>query len=146
VEDPRKRWYSRGLIGGEFADAVRKVTRKFVLHSTNDLVLKLLFPSGQTAAREGLMPEAVGLHGGPDMAWSGRGDTGLGHSGYWAHPSAAPAALRAIGHASNGDLLTLQGLQRVTWRLAAVSDLPDRSLRSRNWHTVGTHQTLTETP
>ena len=143
VETPQTHWW-RKPTGGHLVDAARTIELSFVLHSTRDRVLQVAFPLGQMAAREGVLPEAVGRHGRPDAAWSARGDTGVGHSGYWEHPSTAPATLRAIGRGAVADLLTLQSVQRVTWRLAAKSDLPDRSLAARVWHQVGHRQTLTD--
>ena len=127
---------------GGLRKAATAITRSFVLHSTNDRVLGFAFPLGQTRAGEGFLPEAVGFHGGPDTPWSARGDTGLGHSGYWTHPSTAPATLRAIGHACASSLVELQTLQRVTWRLSPALELPDRALNRRDWRPSGRRSVL----
>jgi len=128
---------------GGLRTAATAIGRSFVLHSTHDRVLGLAFPIGQTGAREGFLPEAVGLNGGPDTPWSARGNTGLGHSGYWTHHSTAPAALRAIGHACPSSLSELQTLQRVTWTLSAPIALPARSLNRRDWRSSGRRSILT---
>lgn len=127
---------------GGLRTAAAAIGRSIVLHSTHDRVLGLGFPIGQTLAREGFLPEAVGLNGGPDTPWAARGDTGLGHSGYWKHESTAAAALRAIGHAGPGSLLELQTLQRVTWRLSPAVGLPTRSLNRRDWRSSGRRSIL----
>ena len=127
---------------GGLRTAATAIGRSFVLHSTHDRVLRVAFPIGQTGAREGFLPEAVGLNGGPDTPWSARGDTGLGHSDYWTHLSTAPAALRAIGHACPSSLLELQTLQRVTWRLSPAIALPTRSLNRRDWRSSGRRSIL----
>lgn len=128
---------------GTLRKAATAISRSFVLHSTNDNVLRTAFRIGQTWAGEGFMPEAVGFSGGPETPWSGRGETGLGHSGYWTHPSTAPAALRAIGHASPGSLRELQSLQGVTWRLSTAAGPPVRPLNERTWRRAGRRSILT---
>jgi hypothetical protein len=128
---------------GALRDAAAAVARSFVLHSTNDYVLRTGFRIGQTQAGEGFMPEAVGVNGGPETPWSARGDTGLGHSGYWTHPSTAPATLRAIGRASPASLRDLPGLQGVTWKLSRGAELPARPLNEHTWRRTGRRETLT---
>jgi hypothetical protein len=110
----------------------------YVLHSKADLVLRLAFPPGQGAATailkltsphdvdgEGRFPEAVGRHGNPTTTWVRRGDTGLGHSGYWAHRSAAPNVLRALRGGVVHETRTLAILQQVSWALPPAPELPD---------------------
>ena len=128
---------------GPLREAATAIARSFVLYSTNDYVLRTAFRIGQTWAGEGFMPEAVGFNGGPETPWSARGDTGLGHSGYWTHPSTAPATLRAIGHACPGSLRELQVLQGVRWKLSPAVELPARSLNERNWRRAGRRNVLT---
>lgn len=57
----------------------------FVLHSLADWVLWSWFRLGQTAALEGMMPEAVGRRGNPDSPkWTDqRAMVGYGHGDYW---------------------------------------------------------------
>ncbi len=127
---------------GELRDAASAIARSFVLHSTNDLVLRTAFRIGQTSAGEGFLPEAVGFNGGPDTPWSGRGNTGLGHSGYWKHPSTAPATMRAIGHAGTDFVRELQWYPGVTWSLSTDPELPARQLNERRWRRLGRHLIL----
>jgi len=142
VDAAQAHWY-RGPTGGQFVIAARKIERSVVLHSTRDRILQGAFPPGQTAAGEGVMPEAVGRHGRPRLAWSARGDTGLGHSGYWTHPGTAPAAMRVMGRGALRELLVLNGVQGVTWTLATTPAPPVRSMVQRIWRWRGTRQTLT---
>jgi hypothetical protein len=128
---------------GRLREAATAIARSCVLYSTNDYVLRTAFRIGQTQAREGFMPEAVGFNGGPETPWSARGDTGLGHSGYWRHSSTAPATLRAIGHACPGSLRELQSLQGVRWRLSPAAELPARALTERHWRRAGRRDILT---
>lgn len=128
---------------GRLREAAAAIGRSFVLYSTNDYALRTGFRIGQTQAREGFMPVAVGFSGGPETPWSARGDTGLGHSGYWTHPSTAPATLRAIGHAAPGSLRELQSLHGVTWRLSPALELPARGLTERTWRRAGRRDMLT---
>jgi hypothetical protein len=110
----------------------------YILHSRSDLVLRFAFPPGQGAASailsrtsddradtEGRFPEAVGRHGNPSVTWLRRGDTGLGHSGYWAHPSTAPTVLRALQGGVVHETRTLPSLQQVSWSLPPAPGLPD---------------------
>ena len=127
---------------GELRDAASAIARSFVLHSTNDLILRTAFRIGQTSAGEGFLPEAVGFNGGPDTPWSGRGNTGLGHSGYWRHPSTAAATLSAIGHSGPDVLSELQSYPGVTWSLSTDPELPARQLNERRWRRVGRHTML----
>jgi hypothetical protein len=124
----------------------------YVLHSESDWVLRFTFPGGQWLAsrmrrfpqyrdadpqepdgddNEGRLPEAVGRHGNPGTTWLRRGNTGLGHSDYWAHPATAPAVLRVLGQHAPRELRPFAGLQGVSWTLPSRPELPDWSLRSR---------------
>ena len=129
---------------GPLRDGACAIRRSFVLYSTNDYVLRTAFRLGQTAAGpgEGFMPEAVGVSGGPETPWSVRGDTGLGHSGYWTHPSTAPATLRALGHAGSNSLRELPSFQRVRWTESSAEDLPARGLNERDWRRDGRRSRL----
>jgi len=118
--------------------AARVPRTSYVLHSRADLVLRFAFPPGQGAASgilklapgkatesEGWFPEAVGRYGNPTAAWLRRGDTGLGHSGYWSHPSGAPMVLRALRGGVAQEVRSLATLQQITWRLPPAPELPD---------------------
>jgi len=131
----------RGVVG-DLRAAAKAIVRSFVLHSTNDLVLRALFRIGQTSAGEGFLPVAVGFNGGPDTPWSGRGNTGLGHSGYWQHPATAPATLRAIGHAGPHVLRELQSHPGITWKLSVGAEPPARRLNERTWQRTGRRSVL----
>lgn len=133
---------SPGRPAGDLCSAARAIVRSFVLHSTNDFVLRTAFRIGQTSIGEGFLPVAVGFNGGPDTPWSGRGNTGLGHSGYWTHSAAAPATLRAIGHAGADVLRELQSHPGVTWTLSTDAPPPDRQLTERRWRRVGRRSML----
>lgn len=124
--------------GSRLANAALVPRAAYVLHSRADIVLRLAFPPGQGAATallriaspaaadsEGLLPEAVGRHGNPGTTWLRRGDTGLGHSGYWTHPFTAPSVLRALRGSVAYELRTLPTLQQVAWTLPASPALPD---------------------
>jgi hypothetical protein len=110
----------------------------YVLHSKADLVLRFAFPPGQGAASailrrasgdgadtEGWFPEAIGRHGNPSTTWLRRGETGLGHSGYWTHPSAAPSVLQGLRGRVVHHTRTLPTLQQVSWSLPPAPELPD---------------------
>jgi esterase/lipase superfamily enzyme len=59
-------------------------TRVTGLYSSCDRILQLCFPLGQTLAREGITPSAIGFTGKPADFWTADSrDTGLGHSEYW---------------------------------------------------------------
>jgi hypothetical protein len=108
-------------------------------------VLRFAFPLGQFAATtllvlkepgegegEGLRPEAVGRYGNPTTRWLRRADTGLGHSGYWTHPTAAPSVLRALRTNVARELRELSTLQMITWTLPTSPELPDWKNRAAN--------------
>ncbi len=127
------------------APAARAPRASYVLHSRKDLVLRYAFPPGQGAASamltvgaqggtdtEGWFPEAVGRHGNPTMTWLRRGDTNLGHSGYWTHPSAAPTVLRALRGGVVDATRTLPTLEQVEWALPPAPELPDWQNRETN--------------
>jgi esterase/lipase superfamily enzyme len=58
--------------------------QSLVLYSGSDRVLQLAFPVGQTAARDGFFPQAVGHAGQPAEAWTSTVSCqGYGHGDYW---------------------------------------------------------------
>jgi hypothetical protein len=124
----------------EYAATVPQAT--YVLHSRADMVLRWAFRGGQGLATqlmalgfggenaggdegEGFYPEAVGRYGNPTAVWLRRAETGLGHSGYWTHPSTAPNVLRAMSGQRVADLRQLSTLEGMEWTLPAHPDLPD---------------------
>ncbi|MCX6829895.1 MAG: DUF726 domain-containing protein [candidate division Zixibacteria bacterium] len=67
-----------------FMPVIVNTGRQAVFYSTNDTTLRWFFPSGQTVAREGFFPVAIGLEGGPQGVWKGQSEnTWLRHSEYW---------------------------------------------------------------
>ncbi len=127
--------------GSRLAAAAMVPQTAYVLHSRADGVLRFAFPPGQGAATallgrgaaaesEGIFPEAVGRHGNPNTAWLRRGDTGLGHSGYWRHPFTAPSVLRAVRGGVAPELRPLPTLQQVSWSLPPSPELPDWTNRA----------------
>lgn len=116
----------------------------YVLHSRSDLVLHWAFPGGQNLASrlielgfgppvndatpeegEGIYPEAVGRYGNPQPVWLRQAETGLGHSGYWTHPSTAPNVLRALEKRSTASLQPESTHESLAWTLPVHPDLPD---------------------
>ena len=79
-------------------------TQSFVLYSRKDFVLKAFFPPGQTFAREGHWPEAVGRWGQPAQVWTARDETMLGHTEYYASPVTTSHLLRLFGVATAKNL------------------------------------------
>jgi pimeloyl-ACP methyl ester carboxylesterase len=144
LEAARAHWYARSPQGGEFNGSVTMIRRSLVLHSTRDRVLQRAFPLGQMRAGEGVLPEAVGRHGRPNAAWSVRGQTYLGHSGYWTSPVSVTATRHVIGRVIASQLPTLQGPQNVAWQLAVRPALVRRSLRTRTWQQTAQRPTITE--
>lgn len=71
--------------------AHRNADSVVVVHSTDDTVLRRWFRLGQTIAREGRFPEALGYAGNPhDPPWSAhRQMLGFEHSDYWSGKSTA---------------------------------------------------------
>jgi len=73
------------------AAARRNADEIIVLHSKDDKVLRKWFRRGQTAAREGWFPEAIGFEGNPhDPPWSYHQPmAGYDHGDYWKSRSTA---------------------------------------------------------
>ncbi len=84
-------------------DAAARATRTLALNSPDDIVLRLAFPLGQTAAGEGFFPEAIGRNGNPTQRWGARmrmfkePGAGYGHSDYWPNANTAPELARFLG-------------------------------------------------
>lgn len=83
--------------GGTLEPAFSAAEEVKVLHSRDDLVLSYAFPAGQTLARDGFLPQAVGLHG--NVPRSGRVSVqsvdGAGHSDYWGWQNSMASAKAA---------------------------------------------------
>lgn len=84
--------------GGDLADALGAARQVEVLHSSDDLVLNLAFPIGQTLAGDGFFPEAIGRHGNIPAS-PGHVDrhrvADAGHSDYWGWNGSAASAAAA---------------------------------------------------
>jgi pimeloyl-ACP methyl ester carboxylesterase len=107
---------------GYLGPAARLPNRTAALYSQYDDVLKFGFPVGETAAREGFFPTAVGHGGDPSMLWNARPDMGLyryGHSSYW--PGAESAAAVAT-------FLNPPSPPPTPLRSTAIRTRPERSL------------------
>jgi pimeloyl-ACP methyl ester carboxylesterase len=85
-------------IGGSLHDPALMMARQFVLHSTSDWVLKFAFPPGETAAGDGLFPQAVGRYGNPDQWTNSKDMPGYGHSDYWPKPETSDMVARFMGY------------------------------------------------
>lgn len=77
--------------------SIARAEKVIVLHSTRDLVLKMAFPVGQTAAGEGFYPAAVGSKAGPLSFWKHRERTENGHSGYFFDSTTARFITKSLG-------------------------------------------------
>jgi len=90
--------------GGQLRAAATLTDDELVLCSKGDPVLHWAFPLGETAAREGFFPTAVGRFGGPNQTWraslpmfdSGKPYT---HGSYWPGDESANAVAVALGGA-----------------------------------------------
>jgi pimeloyl-ACP methyl ester carboxylesterase len=86
------------LAGGALHDPSLLMTRRFVLHSSSDWVLRFAFPPGETAANDGLFPQAVGRFGNPVGQWTNAKEMpSYGHSDYWPNPATSEMAARFFG-------------------------------------------------
>lgn len=79
------------------ASTVPDKDKRQVLCSSTDLVLMIAFRMGETFAREGIFPEAVGSYGHPDELWQKQKMDGYGHSDYWPSRLAALHLCRVLG-------------------------------------------------
>lgn len=82
------------LLGAARANADEVV----VLHSSEDKVLRRWFRLGETAAREGTLPEAIGYKGNPtEPPWSyERRMKGYDHGDYWTSPPTVEAVAERL--------------------------------------------------
>jgi hypothetical protein len=90
--------------GGDLRRGIQATRGVCILYSTSDTVLHYAFPPGQTAARDGWFPTAVGRFGDPASAWTRRqpmaGEKGgYGHGDYWPGAESAAAVAAFLGSA-----------------------------------------------
>jgi len=84
--------------GGALHDAIEAADELITLHSDNDEALGWVFASGQTAAREGFFPEAIGTHGNPrSVLVRNEQMRSFRHGDYWRDPSAASKLCELLG-------------------------------------------------
>lgn len=75
--------------------AILSTTRR-TLYSEADTVLHFAFPIGETAAREGFFPTAIGRYGQPQSNWTAETEmfispsNGYNHGDYWSQPNTIP--------------------------------------------------------
>jgi pimeloyl-ACP methyl ester carboxylesterase len=89
---------------GQLRAAATLTDNGVVLSSKGDPVLHWAFPVGETAAREGFFPTAVGRFGGPNQTWKASlpmFDAGkpYTHGSYWPGDESASAVAVALGGA-----------------------------------------------
>lgn len=82
---------------GTLAAALSVADDMKILHSRADLALSMPFRLGQTLAREGWFPEAVGLHGSPLESAKRQDLYPARHNHYWRSREAAVAVCRTMG-------------------------------------------------
>jgi pimeloyl-ACP methyl ester carboxylesterase len=71
------------VASGTLGPVTKEPVRWRVLYSSSDTVLHWAFPIGQTAARDGFFPTAVGRYGDPSGKWESLDASGYAHSYYW---------------------------------------------------------------
>jgi pimeloyl-ACP methyl ester carboxylesterase len=109
---------------GEFGPVIQAL-RTQVLYSTDDRVLQLAFPIGETAALDGLFPQAVGRHGHPEV-WSIPGARmNYAHGDYWPGKESSAAVVAFMG----GPVHLLPGVNSIPVNQTLTSeDIPGRNL------------------
>jgi hypothetical protein len=101
-----------------------------VLFSESDTVLTRWFPIGQTFAREGFFPKAVGLSGEPVRTWGRTAETVNDHGDYFLDTrDTAPEIAQALGHRVSMRLPTKR--DRGTVHFPSAVDLPYIRLPTR---------------
>ena len=88
--------------GQPLRNAAAQARKRGVFHSRSDMVLRMLFPRGQTIAgaddpQEGVYPEAVGFAGQPEPLWTDRHSVRHGHGRYWANSDIPPLIGASLG-------------------------------------------------
>jgi pimeloyl-ACP methyl ester carboxylesterase len=92
--------------GGQLRAAATLSNNTLVLHSEGDAVLHWGFPLGETAAREGFFPTAVGRFGGPVRTWkqplpmATAAGKAYGHGSYWPGDESSNAVVAVLGGVS----------------------------------------------
>jgi pimeloyl-ACP methyl ester carboxylesterase len=124
--------------GGQLRAAATLIDDELVLSSKGDPVLHWAFPLGETAAREGFFPMAVGRFGGPSQTWRaslpmfdyGKPYT---HSSYWPGDESSNAVAVALGGAPPRLIATAGIVENVPAPENVVSarETPVRSLPAR---------------
>jgi Alpha/beta hydrolase of unknown function (DUF900) len=100
---------SRVEAGGELHQASQLADRRVVLYSVSDLVLKLAFPPGETAAFEGFFPRAVGRFGEPKPQWTfSQIMQDYGHSDYWPRATTSLPVARFLNVAVKNQIAVSQ--------------------------------------
>jgi pimeloyl-ACP methyl ester carboxylesterase len=122
-------WYGRLGSGTYVAERV------VVLFSEKDEVLRNWFPPGQTLAREGFLPEAVGRRGRPVFRWADVQATENDHSDYFRDENTARAIAEALKRTVPIRLAERRpatapkaGLQRTLPQLSLPSRQPDSAV------------------
>jgi hypothetical protein len=122
-----------GMMSRRLARAA-SLARTVTLYSAADWVLHYAFPLGETLAREGWMPEAVGFRGHPSSAWTEahpmvRSDgKGYGHGDYWGGKEVPRHVARLLDVALTHELPVHTVLRR---DLPEKAGIPNRSLGPR---------------
>lgn len=121
------------MMGGRLSGAAA-VARTVTLYSAADWVLHWAFPMGETLAREGWLPEAVGHLGRPTSAWTEShpmvraNGKGYGHEDYWSGAAAAEHVARLLGVALDHQLPEHVVLRR---GLRPAGSVPRREVEDR---------------
>jgi Alpha/beta hydrolase of unknown function (DUF900) len=126
-------------VGGPLRTAAQTSTSLSVLYSTHDEVLEWAFPVGQTAARDGFFPEAIGRHGYPEnLGGITQGFNWFGHSDYWFSPYSAAFVLANMGAGVDRMIVPscTPSVDPAAADITPVNTTPERSTPS--WVPVGT--------
>jgi pimeloyl-ACP methyl ester carboxylesterase len=127
--------------GGQLRDAATKLTGVSVEYSKGDWVLGLTFPPGETLAKEGFFPKAVGYTGGPPGTWTNAqpmataAGVSYDHFSYWTGTESCAAVASALSGnppravAANGVVSRPAPLENVIGaRVTPVRNLISRAL------------------
>ncbi len=120
--------------GGDLWDTWTIVKRSQVLCSISDRVLYLAFPIGETTAREGFFPEAVGRFGNPPGAWNKNLPlSDYSHGSYWPNAATAPFLASFLELPINPPVSanSIPNRQAAPPRSTQTSTLPSRKTQGR---------------
>jgi pimeloyl-ACP methyl ester carboxylesterase len=120
--------------GGELWNSWAIVKRSQALCSISDRVLQLAFPLGETAAREGFFPEAVGRFGNPVANWNKNLPlSDYGHGSYWPSETTAPFLASFLEMPINHPIAAnaIATRQTAPPRATLVSATPTRTMPTR---------------